>query len=372
MASAQAAGRRMTSLPSVSVVMPTYQRRESLRRTLHALAEVEYPSHLVELVLVCDGCTDGSADMARDLRLPFHARVLEQVNQGPAAARNLALVHARGRLVLFLDDDVLPSTGLLSAHARAHLEAPDEERVVMGTLRPPDARRSPWVRWELDTVVRQYQAMTTGEYRPSPRQFYTGNASVALEHVTAVGGFDTTFRRAEDVELAFRLQTRGLRFVFCPQAEAVHLPDRSFRSWSGAASQYGRNDVILGLRRGRPDMLAAVASEFWERNRLNRLLVRLLLRVKRAERALAAPFAAAAWLSLRLGRRNLSHAICSALFNVSYWRGVSDELGGPGAARELIRLGERSQEVDWAAVPERFRPSHGQARERRIHWGSTR
>jgi GT2 family glycosyltransferase len=350
----------MNRLPSISVVLPTHQRRESLRRTLHLLAQVDYPGDLVELLLVCDGCADGSADMARGLRLPFASHVLEQPNQGPAAARNLALAHARGPLILFLDDDVLPSPGLMSAHARAHTETPDEKRVVIGTLRPPAARRSPWVQWELDTVVEQYRAMTEGEYRPSPRQFYTGNASVALEHVTSVGGFDATFRRAEDVELAFRLQARGLRFVFCPEADAVHLPDRSFTSWFGAAYQYGRNDVVLGLRRGRPDMLAAVASEFWERNRLNRRLAQWMLRAQWMQGALARPMAATAWVSLCIGRRRLSHSICSALFNAAYWRGVSDELGGATGARQLIRLGERPREVDWAAVPEQFEPSHGQ------------
>jgi len=352
--------------------MPTYQRRDSLLRTLHALARVEYPSDRMELVLVCDGCTDGTAEMARSLRLPFPTMVLEQPNQGPAAARNLALAHARGPMVLFLDDDVLPSPNLLAAHAEAHLEVPDQERVVIGTLMPAPSPRSPWVQWELETVVRQYQAMTAEEYRPGPRQFYTGNASVGLEYVTAVGGFDTGFKRAEDVELAFRLQARGLRFVFRPDAEGLHMADRSFLTWFRAAYQYGRNDVVLGMRRGRPDMLGAVASEFWERNPLNRRLVRLMLRARGAEQALATPFAAAAWLALCFGRRNLSHSICSALFNTSYWRGVSDELGGPDPARELIRLGERSREVDWAAVPERFRPSHGRPHPRRIHWPSTR
>lgn len=352
--------------------MPTYQRRDSLLRTLHALARVEYPTDRMELVLVCDGCTDGTPETARSLRLPFATVVLEQPNQGPAAARNLGLAHARGPMVLFLDDDVLPSPHLLAAHADAHMETPEQERVVIGTLLPPPAARSPWVRWELDTVVRQYEAMTQGDYRPGPRQFYTGNASVGLEQVTAAGGFDTGFKRAEDVELAFRLQARGLRFVFRPDAEGLHLADRSFITWFRAAYQYGRNDVVLGMRRGRPDMLGAVASEFWERNPLNRSFVRLMLRARWAEQALATPFAATAWLSLCLGGRHLSHSICSALFNASYWRGVSDELGGPGAASELIRLGERSLEVDWAAVPERFRPSHGQPRECRIPWRSTR
>ena len=343
--------------PFISIVMPTRQRRGALRVTLEALARVEYPPERMELVLVCDGCTDGSAEMARSLRLPFEVSVLEQRHQGPAAARNLALGHARGPLVLFLDDDVLPSAGLLAAHAKAHLDGPCQDRVVIGALLPPGRKRSPWVRWELDTVARQYTAMEAGDYRPGPRQFYTGNASVALDQVTAAGGFDVAFQRAEDVELAFRLQGRGLRFVFRRDASALHLAERSFRSWFVGAYQYGRNDVVLGLRRGRPDMLGAVAGEFWDRNQLVRGLVHLSLRAPGAARLLVWPAVAAAWLAQTVGWRVAAHSISSAVFTSAYWRGLSDELGGAAAVRHLIQLGTRSGEVDWAAFPQRLRPS---------------
>ncbi len=339
--------------------MPTYQRRNSLMRTLQQLALVEYPADQLELLLVCDGCTDGSAEMARSLDLPFRVRVLEQSNQGPAAARNLALTHAKGPLVLFLDDDVLPSQGLLAEHARAHLEAPGEDRAVIGALLPPAGAPSPWVRWELATVVRQYKEMEAGDYRPGPRQFYTGNASVPLQHLQVTGGFDIAFQRAEDVELAFRLQARGVRFVFRSEAAGLHTAERSFRSWLNAAYQYGRNDVVLGLDRGRPDMLGVIAREFWQRNPLNRTLMRRGLSANLGIRAGAHAAITVAWLAQCLGYQALSHSLCSALFNTSYWRGVSDQLGGPAAAKQLTRLGAHPAGVDWAAVSELLRPLKG-------------
>ncbi len=324
------------TLPAVSVVMPTFQRRASLRRTLEALALVDYPPDRLELVVVCDGCTDGSAGMVAGLGLPFACRVVEQANQGPAAARNRGLAEAGGDLALFLDDDVVPAPDLVAAHARAHLEAPAEQRVVIGALLPPGVPRSPWVRWELDTVVKQYEAMREGRYEPTPRQFYTGNASVGIAHVLDAGGFDTSFLRGEDVELAFRLQARGLRFVFRPEASGVHMAERSLGSWLRTAYSYGRNDVVLGVRRGRPDMLRALAEEFWERNWLTRRLVAGTLRARGLERALAVPGGAAAVLLQRLHRDRLAHGACSVLFSLAYWRGVSDELGGPARARALI------------------------------------
>jgi GT2 family glycosyltransferase len=320
-------------------VMPTHQRRRSLQRTLTALADQDYPRDRMELIVVCDGCTDGSAQMVRDLRLAFDNVVIEQPNAGPAAARNSALSVARGPYVLFLDDDVVAQPGLLMEHARAQSDAPDS--VVIGALLPPPRSKSPWVAWELETVVRQYDAMERGEYRAGPRQFYTGNASAPLEPILAAGGFDAGFRRGEDVELAFRLQRRGLRFVFRRSAAGLHLADRTYSSWLNAAFEYGRNDVIMGGQRGRPDMLQAIAGEFHERNRLTRRLISWTLRRPRAAQVLAGPAAAGARLAHVTGGSRLSYPICSSLFNVRYWSGVAFELGSPQAARQLIELGRR-------------------------------
>jgi glycosyltransferase involved in cell wall biosynthesis len=331
--------RRRVTTPFFSVVMPTHQRQRSLRRTLTALADQEYPRDRLEVIVVCDGCTDGSAQMVRDLRLPYATTVIEQPNQGPAAARNSALKVARGPYVLFLDDDVVALPGLLTEHALGQADTLD--RVVIGTLLPPARSKSPWVAWELETVMRHYDAMERGEYRAGPRQFFTGNASAPLDRIRAAGGFDVSFRRGEDVELAFRLQRLGMHFEFRRAAAGLHLADRTYASWLDAAHQYGRNDVIMGRQRGRPDMLEAIAGEFHERNRLTRRLISWTLRRPRAAGLMSGPVAAAARLAHVAGGRRLSYPICSSLFNAKYWSGVAGELGSPQAAQQLIELGRR-------------------------------
>ncbi len=110
-----------------------------------------------------------------------------------------------------------------------------------------------------------------------PRQFYTGNASVARRHVIAAGGFDTAFRRAEDVELAYRLADRGLRFSFDHDAVVLHYADRSFDAWRRMATDYGRNDVIFARDMGRTWLLDSIAREFGDRNTLIRGLTRTCL-----------------------------------------------------------------------------------------------
>ena len=68
------------------------------------------------------------------------------------------------------------------------------------------------------------------------------NTSLGSHHI--LGGFDASFRRAEDVELAYRLAKQGLRFLFNPKAIGYHVAERSFNSWIAIPYAYGRNYVI--------------------------------------------------------------------------------------------------------------------------------
>ena len=317
--------------PFVSVIIPTYQRRASLERVLGGLAGQEWDRDRLEVLVISDGSQDGSIEMARGYPMPFLLRALGQPNQGPAAARNLGLAHATGPLVLFLDDDVVPAPQLVAEHVLAHAERPN--RVVMGPLlEPEDEPLLPWVRWEARSLAAQYQAMDAGRWRPTAWQFYTGNASVKLEWLRAAGGFDPAYKRAEDVHLAFRLEKLGCEFVFNPRAAGVHFARRPYSSWLHAAYQYGRNDICFGKGEER------AATEFQYRHPLTRALVRWALRHRRLGRRLPQLTGVAIRVADHLGLGSLGLQLCSAVFNLQYWLGVSDLLGSVEAALALADL----------------------------------
>jgi GT2 family glycosyltransferase len=317
------------SLPLVSVITPTYNRRESLLATLRALESQSLPAHQFEVVVIADGCTDGSADACRALQTPYTLRVIEQANAGPAVARNIGCQQARAPLLVFLDDDVIPDPDFLTAHRSIHQKG--QKQVVIGPLlRPPNALLQPWVYWELATLEQQYDAMARGEWEPSPRQFYTGNASVARAAVLDAGGFNAEFRRAEDVEMAYRLQGSGYTFVFAPQARGLHYAHRSFASWKSIASAYGRADVLMARILGFRGILNAIGREFHQRVMPLQLVARVCISRPLLLRAtVAASSVAARMLSLLPGRtgQRLSSAAYSVIFNLLYWEGVARETG---------------------------------------------
>ncbi len=308
-----------------SVVTPTHRRPGSLTRMLEALAAQDYPFDLFEVIVVADGADTSYVHGLGSRRYPFRLRAIVQDHGGPAAARNRGLDEAAEPYALFIDDDVLPGPSLVRRHAESHQ---DPDTVVIGPLLQSSASRPlPWTRWEWATLEKQYEAMQAGRWAPTPRQFYTGNASVKAEHVRAVGGFDTTFNRGEDVELAWRLHKRGLRFVFNPLATSEHIAERSFEAWLNAAHEYGRSDVMMERVRSGRDLPGWVQPEFHERHPYTKLLTRGVLAMPAIWPAVAFVGHSAAKASNRLGSDSLSMQVCSALFTAAYWRGVTRMLG---------------------------------------------
>lgn len=311
---------------TVSVVVPTYNRRDRLARLLRTLDTMSSADQRFEVVVVVDGATDGTEELLRTLRLGFRLVVISQPNRGPAAARNRAIDAASGEVLLFLDDDVIPTSGLIERHLELHRQ--DRRLVVIGRMvEAPELRMAPWLRWEAAALHKQYEAMASGAWAPSPRQFYTANASVRREHVLAVGGFDERLRRTEDVELAWRLADHGLSFRFADTAIVVHEPDRTLRDWMHMMYQYGRHDVLMARACGRPQMVELAYREWGYRNRLSRLALRACVGRSWPRCAVVTAMALALRYDGPGAASRLQRVACSVIANIQYWQGIADESG---------------------------------------------
>lgn len=342
---------------SLSVVIPTHQRPDSLVRVLEGLSrQQDVDLQRVEVVVVCDGIGDPGFEAVQRGWYPMRLQLAQQERQGPAAARNHGIALSTGQLVVFIDDDVVPDPRLLSVHQRAHED--DQDLVAIGPLLPPSGHGTPWVRWEGSTVAEQYAAMARGDWEVSPRQFYTGNASVRRVHLVKAFGFDVTFPRGEDVELAFRLRERGLRFAFLPEATAQHLAQRSYSSWVHAAEEYGRFEVRMGRDRGHQDLFNAVTREFHQLHPLSRFLARLSIRNPAIARLAASAAQPASLLADRAGAPGLGQAALSAAFNAVRLTGFAAEVGDVRPALALLNGAERWP-ADASVAPGPAEPSVG-------------
>lgn len=315
-------------MADISIVLPTYNRLSQLQQVLDGLATQGYPLTNLEVVIVSDGSTDGTNAFLQSYTGPLQVRPFVQANGGAAAARNLGIQMAQGELVIFLDDDVVPEPQLVAEHVTSHQQQPNDVVVLGPMLTPPDFVLKPWVRWEQAMLYKQYADMRAGCWAPTARQFYTGNASVARRHLLTVGGFDTTFRRAEDVELAYRLVKEGLTFIFNANAIGHHYANRTFASWLQTPYAYGRNDVIFTRERGQPWLLPTIMVEFQQRHPLIKGFTRLCLSRPRLSKLFVQALRHAADVSNVVCQETLSNQIYSGIFNLCYYQGIADELQG--------------------------------------------
>lgn len=312
----------------ISVVIPTYNRLDSLKRVLDALEGQVYPLEKFEVVVVSDGSGDGTHEYLQNAQTPYRLKPLVQTNQGPAAARNYGVAQATGDLILFIDDDVVPDPHLIREHARLHHQHAEDVVVIGPMLTPLDTKLAPWVQWSQDRLAEQYEAMVTGQWQPTARQFYTGNTSLPRQLIVESGGFDSNFLRAEDVELAYRLAERGTRFLFNPQAKGYHYEERTFASWLSIPYAYGRYDVIFAIQKGQTWILEQVLREYHHRHLLIRGITWLGLDRPRLSQAIIGLMKNLINAGDRLCLDALIRLACSSTFNLRLYQGMADELGG--------------------------------------------
>ena len=202
-------------VPRVSVVVPTYQRAELLRRCLRALLHQSIGPRAYEVIVVDDGREDTVRDLVREMAAPDAPalRYLRPPGRGPAGARNLGWRAARAPLVAFTDDDTIAHPYWLARGAAALCALPEcpalAGRVIVPLECAPSQRPS------------DHERMTQGLQHA---EFVTANAFVRRDALARIGGFDERFLRAwrEDADLQFRLMQHAGPVGRCDDARVLH------------------------------------------------------------------------------------------------------------------------------------------------------
>ena len=240
-------GRKQNRRPDISVVLPTYNRKEVLRLCLSALALQTLPAEQWEVIVVDDGSTDGTKQFYEETTFPFSLRCLRQENQGAGAARRAGVETARGEYVLLINDDTIVSSNLLTEHLNMHRRNPREKWAVLGNFLPSDlcAERalSLWV--NLSPFFFPQQNLKPGQLCGAAF-FVTCNLSIRRDALMAAGNFNPHFRVAEDTEMGARLAKRGYRVRYHPEARAIHEHGRFIlEDLLKRAQSYGAADCLL-------------------------------------------------------------------------------------------------------------------------------
>jgi glycosyltransferase involved in cell wall biosynthesis len=311
----------------LSVVIPTYNRRAILERCLTHLFAQTRIHDAWEIVVVDDGSTDGSAERVATLAAPCDLRVIRQANQGAGAARNHGATEAQGRILLFVDDDILTEPGLVAEHIRAHRQ--DAGIVGLGRLTLAlDGSADRFANYWQSYWDEHYARLAGQPKAVAYRDCFGGNLSVEREMFLRVGGFATDLPRYHDIELGFRLAREGARFVYLPDAIGGQLNLKDDRSFAREFELAGRVGPTLAARH--PEILKHLILGAYESAPLPERMVRgVLLQLGgptwpvRLLHPIMSRWRPRAWY-----RVNLRYA---------YWRGARRAIRDEGLWRRLTR-----------------------------------
>jgi GT2 family glycosyltransferase len=238
-----------------SVVIPTYQGRESLERTLKAFTTQTLPFSQFEVIVSIDGSNDGTDELVSRLATPYLLRVVySPVNRGRAAACNRGIRESRGDLVVILDDDMEPEPSLLERHL--HYHANRARCGVIGAVPISyDKSSSAAAKYVGAKFNRHLENLSRPETPIHCRDFYSGNFSVRRDVLNEAGLFDESFTiyGNEDVELGLRLVNCGVELVFAADARARQHYDKSLARLAADETAKGRSAVLLATKH--PDSL---------------------------------------------------------------------------------------------------------------------
>jgi glycosyltransferase involved in cell wall biosynthesis len=231
-------GRGAEVSPLVSVIIPTFNRKDLVLKALQSVEQQTYPS--IEAIVADDCSTDGTAEAVADcnFRMPVWV-VRSPVNQGPASARNLGIARASGKYIAFLDSDDLWLPTKLARQVEAAERSESPEQVLVCSfckiLRRHETIVRPRRPISQTEDVADYLFASDGGFIAQPTVLIS--TSVARKVL-----YRADLRLHEDWDWYIRLQRHGIKFIMLPEVHCV-VDDRATQGRGSAP----RPDLSLSV-----------------------------------------------------------------------------------------------------------------------------
>ncbi|WP_322907029.1 glycosyltransferase [Paenibacillus campi] len=243
----------MDDYPTVTVMVPAHNEEVVVGITTEHILSLNYPSHKVQVIVIADNCSDGTAESLYRLkeRPEFAGRdftIIERTGTGgKSGALNEALKITKGEWILVYDADAAPERNALMFLMQKALEEPDKYGAVFGRNKARNRGQnflSRCINLELVTIQRVHH---TGLWELFKVGTIPGtNFIVKTALIRDIGGWDPD-AITEDTAITFDILTRGQLIALAPQAEAYQQEPEQLSVYMSQRQRWSKGNyrVIL-------------------------------------------------------------------------------------------------------------------------------
>ena len=235
--------------PEYSIVVPTYRRPDQLARCLSAIEALDFPRDRFEVLVVDDGSPAPPIELVASLERSLDIHLVCAPHGGPAAARNTGARRARGRHLVFTDDDCAPHPDWLRAIDR--WLSTSQEPLAIGGHTVNRLADNIYATASQEIVDFLYEYF--GGHSAERRFFTTNNFVIPRAEFLMIGGFDEGFElaAAEDRDLCERWRASGKALQYAPDVVVDHAHTLNFARFNRQHFHYGRGAFDLHRSRAR-------------------------------------------------------------------------------------------------------------------------
>ena len=239
----------MTRKPKASIIIPTYNRSQSLERGLRSITALEFPREAFEVVIVDNNSTDDTPNVAAQFRdSGVSLKYVKEERLSFTVARHTGADTASGKFLSYIDDDVVVSSGWLGAVIDA-FEHHDKAGIVGGPILPIfEAEPPEWIK-KYYSMSGWLSLLDLGSELHQTKHAYGPNYSIRKDLLQLVGGFpadtigiesegrrgvvEKTYVGSGDVGLCAKVEGAGYEVIYAPRALVHHVipPVRLTKKW---------------------------------------------------------------------------------------------------------------------------------------------
>lgn len=230
----------------VSVIIPTYIRKDELKKCLESLFKQNYPKNLYEIIIIDGGTTDGTEGMISEIEkeAPCPIRYFKQGNMGVAAARNIGIKNSNEKYTAFIDSDCIARENWLEKLMETISSTGNDIGGVGGKiLNGIDT----WI--GNGGYLNEFYGYLSNETKFT-RVLPTANLCLEKDILNEVGYFDENLRTSEDTDICWRIIKRGYKILYTPDIIVTHYGVKTLKELWKKQISLGRGFMMTRKKHG--------------------------------------------------------------------------------------------------------------------------